>query len=139
MGTLLISKIREEYPDRIMNTFSVVPSPKVSDTVVEPYNATLSVHQLVENTDETYCIDNEALYDICFRTLKLTTPTYGDLNHLVSATMSGVTTCLRFPGQVGTLFAISFVFDSVCVCISDFVFASVIMCVLVSESLYLRQ
>uniref|UniRef100_A0AAR2LTK6 Tubulin beta chain n=1 Tax=Pygocentrus nattereri TaxID=42514 RepID=A0AAR2LTK6_PYGNA len=54
MGTLLISKIREEYPDRIMNTFSVVPSPKVSDTVVEPYNATLSVHQLVENTDETY-------------------------------------------------------------------------------------
>ena len=40
---------------------------QVSDTVVEPYNATLSVHQLVENTDETYCIDNEALYDICFR------------------------------------------------------------------------
>ncbi|XP_071371720.1 tubulin beta-2b chain isoform X3 [Centroberyx affinis] len=72
----------------------------VSDTVVEPYNATLSVHQLVENTDETYCIDNEALYDICFRTLKLTTPSYGDLNHLVSATMSGVTTCLRFPGQL---------------------------------------
>uniref|UniRef100_A0AAZ1X6C3 Tubulin beta chain n=2 Tax=Pseudocrenilabrinae TaxID=318546 RepID=A0AAZ1X6C3_OREAU len=67
MGTLLISKIREEYPDRIMNTFSVVPSPKVSDTVVEPYNATLSVHQLVENTDETYCIDNEALYDICLK------------------------------------------------------------------------
>uniref|UniRef100_A0AAZ3NSR5 Tubulin beta chain n=1 Tax=Oncorhynchus tshawytscha TaxID=74940 RepID=A0AAZ3NSR5_ONCTS len=100
MGTLLISKIREEYPDRIMNTFSVVPSPKVSDTVVEPYNATLSVHQLVENTDETFCIDNEALYDICFRTLKLTTPSYGDLNHLVSATMSGVTTCLRFPGQL---------------------------------------
>ncbi|GLG94188.1 Tubulin beta chain [Gryllus bimaculatus] len=68
----------------------------VSDTVVEPYNATLSVHQLVENTDETFCIDNEALYDICFRTLKLPTPTYGDLNHLVSSTMSGVTTCLRW-------------------------------------------
>ncbi|RVW16426.1 Tubulin beta-4 chain [Vitis vinifera] len=37
-GTLLISKIREEYPDRMMLTFSVFPSPKVSDTVVEPYN-----------------------------------------------------------------------------------------------------
>ncbi|XP_073816026.1 beta-Tubulin at 97EF [Musca autumnalis] len=100
LGTLLISKIREEYPDRIMATFSVVPSPKVSDTVVEPYNATLSIHQLIENTDETFCIDNEALYDICFRTLKLASPTYGDLNHLVSLTMSGVTTCLRFPGQL---------------------------------------
>ena len=31
MGTLLISKIREEYPDRIMNTYSVVPSPKVNN------------------------------------------------------------------------------------------------------------
>merc|ERR1712072_1383084 len=100
MGTLPISKIREEYPDRIMCTFSVVPSPRVSETVVEPYNATLSVHQLVENADEVFCIDNEALYDVCFRTLKLTTPTYGDLNHLVSAVMSGVTCSLRFPGQL---------------------------------------
>merc|ERR1712110_29753 len=99
MGTLLISKIREEYPDRIMNTYSVMPSPKVSDTVVEPYNATLSVHQLVENTDETYCIDNEALYDICFRTLKLTTLIYGDLNHPVSVFMFGSISCLRFLGQ----------------------------------------
>ena len=42
----------------------------------------------------------QSRYDICFRTLKLTTPTYGDLNHLVSAAMSGVTCCLRFPGQL---------------------------------------
>uniref|UniRef100_A0A453SY06 Tubulin beta chain n=1 Tax=Aegilops tauschii subsp. strangulata TaxID=200361 RepID=A0A453SY06_AEGTS len=85
MGTLLISKIREEYPDRMMMTFSVFPSPK-----------------LVENADECMVLDNEALYDICFRTLKLTTPTFGDLNHLISATMSGVTCCLRFPGQLNS-------------------------------------
>ncbi|OMO71500.1 Tubulin [Corchorus capsularis] len=102
MGTLLISKIREEYPDRMMLTFSVFPSPKVSDTVVEPYNATLSVHQLVENADECMVLDNEALYDICLRTLKLATPSFGDLNHLISATMSGVTCCLRFPGQLNS-------------------------------------
>uniref|UniRef100_A0A2K5PRY8 Tubulin beta chain n=1 Tax=Cebus imitator TaxID=2715852 RepID=A0A2K5PRY8_CEBIM len=95
MGTLLMGKIREEYPDRIINTFSVLPSPKVSDTVVEPYNATLSVHQLIENADETFCIDNEALHNICSKTLKLTTPTYGDLNHLVSATMSGLNVDLQ--------------------------------------------
>ena len=56
----------------------------------------------MENSDETFCIDNEALYDICFRTLKLSTPTYGDLNHLVSFVMSGITTCLRFPGQLNS-------------------------------------
>lgn len=102
MGTLLISKIREEFPDRMMATFSVMPSPKVSDTVVEPYNATLSVHQLVENADETFCIDNEALYDICVRTLKIPQPSYDHLNNLVSSVMSGITTSLRFPGQLNS-------------------------------------
>ena len=61
MGTLLISKVREVYPDRIMETFSIIPSPKVCDTVVEPYNAVLSFHQLVENEDECFLLDNEAL------------------------------------------------------------------------------
>ncbi|POR36870.1 Tubulin beta-2 chain [Tolypocladium paradoxum] len=99
MGTLLLSKIRE---DRMMATFSVVPSAKVSDTVVEPYNTTLSVHQLVENSDATFVIDNEALHDICRRTLKLPNPTHGDLNHLISVVMSGVSTSLRFPGQLNS-------------------------------------
>ncbi|KAK5644342.1 hypothetical protein RI129_005642 [Pyrocoelia pectoralis] len=100
MASLLLEKLREEYPDRIITTFTVTPSPKVSDTVVEPYNATMCVQYLLENTDETYMIDNEALYDISYRTLKLSSPSYGDLNHLISAAMSGITTCFRFPGQL---------------------------------------
>jgi tubulin beta len=86
----------------MMLTYSVYPSPKVSDTVVEPYNATLSLHQLVENSDEVFCIDNEALYEICHKTLKLNAPTYGDLNGLVSQVMSGITCSLRFPGQLNS-------------------------------------
>ncbi|KAI8630337.1 beta-1 and beta-2 tubulin [Xylariaceae sp. FL1651] len=102
LGTLLLSKVREEYPDRIMATYSVVPSPKVSDTVVEPYNSLLSMHQLAENADETFVIDNEALYDICNRSLKIAHPSYPQLNRLVSAVMSGVSTSLRFPGQLNS-------------------------------------
>jgi len=100
MGTLLLQRIREEYPDRIMCTHSIVPSPKVSDVVVEPYNAVLTIHHLVEDADESYCFDNEALYDICHRTLKLSAATYPDMNHLISMTMTGITTCIRFPGQL---------------------------------------
>ena len=33
------------------------------------------------------------------RTLKLSSPTYGDLNHFVSITMYDVTNCLRFPSK----------------------------------------
>uniref|UniRef100_UPI00397F5255 hypothetical protein n=1 Tax=Salmonella sp. s51228 TaxID=3159652 RepID=UPI00397F5255 len=89
LGTLLISKIKEEYPDRIMKSYSVVPSPKVSDTVVEPYNAVLSIHQLINNTDMTFCIDNEGLHNICKRILKLEKANYEELNALVCQAMSG--------------------------------------------------
>merc|ERR1712198_374327 len=100
MGTLLLLKLRDAYPDRILNTFSVYPSPKVSDTVVEPYNAVLSSHQLLENSDETFIIDNEALYNISHNVLKMMEPTYADLNYLISCVMAGVTASLRFPGKL---------------------------------------
>ncbi|KAF8886071.1 beta-tubulin 2 tubb2 [Gymnopilus junonius] len=93
LGSLMLSKLREEYPDRMMATFSVLPSPK-------PYNAMLSVHQLVDNSDLTICIDNEALYDISVRTLKVKSPTFPDLNNLIAQVMCGVSTSLRFPGQL---------------------------------------
>jgi len=80
--------------------YSVMPSPKVSDIVVEPYNATLSIHQLIECVDNVVCLDNEVLYRICKDTLKINQPGYEDLNHLVTQVMSGVTSGFRFPGQL---------------------------------------
>jgi len=100
MGTLLLLKIRDGYPDRITSTYSVFPSPKVSDTVVEPYNAVLSSHQLLENSDETFVIDNEALYNINHNILKNDQPTYSELNGLVAQATCGITASLRFPGKL---------------------------------------
>jgi len=100
MGTLLLLKIRDNYPDRITATFSVYPSPKVSDVVVEPYNATLSIHQLLENSDQTFVIDNEALFSISHNVLKQQEPKYADLNWVISMTMSGITASLRFSGKL---------------------------------------
>lgn len=51
MGTLFISKIGEGCPDGIMNTFSVVPSTNLWDRVVEPYDAMISAHWLIDNPD----------------------------------------------------------------------------------------
>lgn len=100
LGSLLLSKLREEFPDRMLSTFSILPAPNVSETVVEPYNSLLSIHQLVDNCDLTICIDNEALYDIAVRTLKIKSPGYKDLNELIAKVMCGVSTSLRFPGQL---------------------------------------
>ncbi|CAK5269262.1 unnamed protein product, partial [Mycena citricolor] len=65
-----------------------------------PYNAMLSMHQLVENADLSVCLDNEALYDISMRNLKIASPSFTTLNGIVSKVMCGVSTSLRFPGQL---------------------------------------
>ena len=38
-----------------------MPSEKVSDIVVEPYNVVLAMHYLIENIDLTVVMDNESL------------------------------------------------------------------------------
>jgi len=70
--------------------------------VVEPYNAVLALNQLLEHSGICCMVDNEALYDICFRTQKLSTPTYGDLNNIVCSLMSGLTCSMRFPGLLNS-------------------------------------
>jgi len=81
--------------------FTVFPSGQVSNTVIEPYNALLVLEKLLL-AENVVCIDNESLYKICFETLGLDTPTFGDLNRLISMVMAGNTASFRFPGQVNT-------------------------------------
>ena len=102
LGSLIISKLAEENHEKLMSVFSIFPSQKVSDVIVEPYNAGLSIHQLIENSDFGMVFDNEKMYDICKRSLNLTHPTYADINYLIACTMSGITCSLRFPGQVNS-------------------------------------
>lgn len=62
LGSLAIEKIKEEYFDIPIHTFSIFPSPVVSDCVVEPYSAVLGMHRLIENVEGSTIIDNEALF-----------------------------------------------------------------------------
>ena len=58
--------------------YSVFPSPHVSGSIVEPYNAMLAVQYHIESTDMLICFENQALYDICMRSLKVSLPTMSD-------------------------------------------------------------
>lgn len=100
MGSLLLNHLREDYSNKVLQSMSVLSSPKVSDTVVEPYNVTLALHHLTENADMCMLIDNEALYNICLHRYKCKTPTYADLNYIATQALSGATCGLRFPGQL---------------------------------------
>lgn len=102
LGTKIMSKLKDEYSDKIIQSYAVLPSTKVSDGILEPYNATFAIHHLIENCNEVICLDNEALFNTCFQRLKIINPNYAYLNSLVNFTMSGSTSSLRFPGQLNS-------------------------------------
>jgi tubulin beta len=102
LGTLLLSKLREEYPDRMLVTFSIFPALNVSESVVEPYNAMLALNQLIEFSNYTITLDNTALNRIAQKQLKIQIPSYTDLNGLIALGMSNMTASLRFPGQLNS-------------------------------------
>ena len=69
-GSLLLERLSVDYGRKSKLSFAVSPSPQVS-TVVEPYNYVLSIR----HTDCTFCLDNEALYDVCRHNLDIERPT----------------------------------------------------------------
>jgi tubulin alpha len=60
----------------------------------------LSTHSLLEHTDVAVMLDNEAIYDICRRSLDIECPTYTNLNRLVAQVISSLTASLRFDGAL---------------------------------------
>merc|ERR1712036_182733 len=60
----------------------------------------LATHQLLENADQTFVVDNEALYSISVNLLKEDHPTYSFLNYLISQVQMGATASIRFSGKL---------------------------------------
>lgn len=102
VGSLMLQYLRDDFPSEIISTFTTIPSARVSEIVTEPYNAILSLHEMIDTTNESIIFDNEAIYDICCNQYRMSNPTLQDLNALIANTMSGVTTGFRFPGQLNT-------------------------------------
>jgi tubulin beta len=101
LGSLILEKLRAAYPKKKIFTFSVVPSPLISDSAVEPYNAILTLQRILNHADACVVLDNEALFRTVKSKLKRN-PNYMDLNHLIALIMSSVTASLRFPGKLNT-------------------------------------
>ncbi|KAG8465626.1 hypothetical protein KFE25_002933 [Diacronema lutheri] len=100
LGALLLEQLAVEYARKARLSFSVYPSPLISTAVVEPYNAVLASHALLEHADVSFTVDNEALYDVCRRSLELERPSYANLNRLCAQLVSGLTASLRFAGAL---------------------------------------
>jgi len=98
--SLLLERLSSDYGKKSKLDFIVWPSPQLSGAVVEPYNAILATHAMLEHTDCTFFMDNEALYDVCRRNLDVPRPSYTNLNRLISQVVSSLTASLRFEGSL---------------------------------------
>ena len=99
-ASLLMERLSADYGKKSKLEFSVYPAPQIATAVVEPYNSVLTTHTTLEHSDCAFMIDNEAIYDICRKSLDVERPGYVNLNRLFGQVMSSITASLRFEGSL---------------------------------------
>merc|ERR1711937_504097 len=100
LGALILERIAVDYRKKSKIGFEIYPSPQISTCIVEPYNAMLSTHWLLDHTEVSVVLDNEAIYGICQKQLDIDRPSYANLNVLISKVISSMTASLRFDGEL---------------------------------------
>lgn len=102
MGSYLLENLNDNFPKKLIQTYSVFPDQdnNKSDVVVQPYNSILTLKRLTENADCVVVLDNTALNKIAVERLKISNPTVSQLNSLVSTVMASSTITLRYPGYM---------------------------------------
>jgi tubulin alpha len=100
LGMLILERLAVDYRKKSKIGFEIYPAPSISTCIVEPYNGLLSTHWLLDHTEVSLVLDNEALYGICADQLKLPKIQYEHLNKLCAKSISCMTSALRFEGDL---------------------------------------
>lgn len=98
--SLLTERLASDFGKKCRLQFVVYPAPRIASAVVEPYNAVLTTHSTLDQSDCTFMVDNEAIYEICKKKLNVPMPTYKNLNRLVAQAVSSATASLRYKGDM---------------------------------------
>ena len=99
LGSLLLKEVNSEFSDKMIAAYSVFPSTSVSDVVVEPYNSSLAMNYLIEESNFNVVLDNEALYGVLEKRLKQKHPSFSLLNQLIEKNLLETTASMRFGGM----------------------------------------
>jgi len=100
LGMLILERLAVDYRKKSKIGFEIYPSPNISTCIVEPYNGLLSTHWLLDHTEVSLVLDNEACYGICQKNLNIKKPSYANLNRLIAKVVSSMTSALRFDGEL---------------------------------------
>lgn len=101
MGSYVLERLSDRFPKKLIQTYSVFPNQdEISDVVVQPYNSILTLKRLTKCADCVVVLDNTALNRIATERLHIQTPTFMQINNLVSTIMSVSTITLRYPSYM---------------------------------------
>ena len=120
MGSYLLERLKDRFPKKLLQTYSVFPNQRdsnenlvssenerasnalagTSDVVVQPYNSLLALKRLATEADSVVVLDNAALNRIASERLRISNPSVSQLNSLVSTVMASSTSTLRYPGYM---------------------------------------
>ena len=88
------------FPNQESNSGEITSGIGVSDVVVQPYNSLLTLKRLTQSADCVVVLDNTALNRIASDRLRIDTPSFAQINELVSTIMSVSTATLRYPSYM---------------------------------------
>ncbi|KAJ1674206.1 gamma-tubulin [Spiromyces aspiralis] len=101
LGSFLLERLSDQYPKKLLQTYSVFPNTEgSSDVVVQPYNSLLTLKRLTRNADCVVVLDNAALARIVADRLHIQNPDFAQTNQLVSTVMTSSTMTLRYPSYM---------------------------------------
>merc|ERR1711979_135448 len=95
LGMLILERLAVDYRKKSKIGFELYPSPNISTCIVEPYNGLLSTHWLLDHTDVSLVLDNEALYHLGTSKLDIKKTSYNNLNMIIAKVVSSMTAALR--------------------------------------------
>jgi len=97
---LMLERIAVDYCAKSKLGFEVQPSPTILTCVVEPYNALLTTHGLLDYTEISVLLGNEAMHEICQKHLDIKRSSYDALSRLIVKAVSSMTAPLHFEGEL---------------------------------------
>ena len=98
LTTSILHYLSSEYPKKIKLGYNIIPSPLLSDNIVDPYNSLLSINELIKFNEISFMLDNEKLYEICQNNLEIDRPNYNNINKLCTKLLSSVRCLMRHDG-----------------------------------------
>nr|KAG5713585.1 hypothetical protein BaRGS_024633 [Batillaria attramentaria] len=97
-ASLLAERLSVDFGKKSKLEVTIYPAPQMATSVVEPYNSILATHTMLEHSDCSFLMDNQAIFQLCKKKLDVERPSYSNLNRLISQVVSSITASLRFEG-----------------------------------------